>query len=53
MTEATAIEADAQQRMSEIREAIARLWADRSEPEVLSELHALVGELRQAKRALR
>lgn len=52
MTEATAVQHDAHQRTHELRLAIKELWPSRSEPEALSELHSLLGQLRQAEAAL-
>jgi len=44
---------DASQRISELKAVARRLWPDRDDPHVLSELHGVLNELRQAEQQLK
>jgi hypothetical protein len=49
----TALRADAERRVSELRAVARRLWPDRDDSVVNSELVSVLSELRQAERELR
>jgi hypothetical protein len=51
--EAIALERDLQNRAHELRAAAVRLWPDRDDGIVLSELLSVLGQLRSAERALK
>ena len=44
---------DARRRLAELRAVARALWPDRDDPDVLSELTAIVGAIRQAERQLK
>jgi hypothetical protein len=48
-----ALQADAEQRVTELRAVARRLWPARDDSMVLSELLGVLSELRQAEAALR
>lgn len=50
--EREAIQRDAEQRVTELRRVASVLWSDRDDPRVLSELHVMLGQLRQAEAEL-
>jgi signal transduction histidine kinase len=52
LDETTAIQADAEQRVAELRAVARRLFPDRDDGRVLSELHSVLGQLRQAESEL-
>lgn len=51
-SESVALERDVQQRVVECRAAIKRIWSDRDDAQVLSEIHGLLSELRAAEAQL-
>lgn len=51
--EANAARQDAQQRVTELRQVAARLWADRDDGQVLSELLSVIDQLRAAEAELK
>ena len=50
--EQQAVRADAEQRLGELRAVARSLWSDRDDPHVASELSVVMGQIRQAERAL-
>lgn len=48
-----AIRADAERRLLELRRVVRTLWPSRDDPQVLSELVVLLGQVRQAETAIR
>jgi len=52
IAEQTAIQTDAEQRVAELRAVAKRLFPDRDDSRVLSELHSVLGQLRQAEAEL-
>ena len=53
MAEQTAVRADAERRIAELRAVARTLWTDRADPAVQAELVRILGQLRQAEDALR
>ncbi len=51
--EQQAIRTDAEKRLKELRARAARLIPDSDDSFVLSELHSVIGQIRQAEEALR
>jgi two-component SAPR family response regulator len=51
--EDVAIQVDAERRVRELRRVIERLWPDRDDSAVMSELTSLFGQLRQAEGELK
>lgn len=51
-TEQAGIKADAQRRLTELRAVARRLWPDRDDAAVLSELVTVMDQIRSAEQAL-
>ena len=53
MSERDALVRDARQRLAELRQVAETLWPDRDDPQVLSELTAIISQIRAAEAAIR